>query len=467
MAFSNIDNLNLGKYLQIAFSEGIRSQISADYRDWEFISRNRVADPAGREIRFFFQKSYGPSAVQYRNPNGSSNFPSSQQITSQENTAVFKELDATIEIEYNLWKRAQKSGNVRYAEPLAIEIESKITAVKRQLSKDLYGDGTGVLGTVAAGAVNEGDYVRFQLDTTNAARGFVGWFEFDEILTLRDNDGTATLTDVNGGTLPAYYKVVSRRRSDDTVLCAPLDSSFVAIVVTALTTAPAAGDVFFKWEQPTGGGVSSAGSGLDLTAAIADYGSITEVFPGLDSLTADDGRVVHGITMTGSTAGTRFDASAVQIDVSHIETVMNDVKINAGAGAYAWKMANMAPETYSAFVESRETDRRFNSVMDETRGVRKFIYQHRDDAIELYSSEYCPKKKIYILPEAKQGQGKVVESYWTDMEPVQAEGTNKFHLKPSSSGGHNRTIVSYLEGYGTLICKHPAAVAVVENFIVS
>jgi len=40
-----------------------------------------------------------------------------------------------------LWKRAQKSGNKRYAEPLAIEIDSKVRAVKRQLAKDLYGDG--------------------------------------------------------------------------------------------------------------------------------------------------------------------------------------------------------------------------------------------------------------------------------------------------------------------------------------
>ena len=145
MAFSNIDNQNLGKFLQIAFSEGIRNQISRDFRDWEYIKREKVADPQGREIRFFFQKSFGPSAVQYRNPNFSSSFPSAQQVSTQENTAVFKELDATVEIEYNMWKRAKISGNVRYAEPLAVEIESKLVALKRQMSKDLYGDGTGVL----------------------------------------------------------------------------------------------------------------------------------------------------------------------------------------------------------------------------------------------------------------------------------------------------------------------------------
>ena len=61
MAFSNIDSQQLGKFLQIAFSEGIRNQISEDYRDWEYIKRERVADPNGRELRFLFQSSYGPS----------------------------------------------------------------------------------------------------------------------------------------------------------------------------------------------------------------------------------------------------------------------------------------------------------------------------------------------------------------------------------------------------------------------
>lgn len=472
MAFGNIDSQNLGKYLQIAFSEGIRSQISADFRDFEYVSRNRVADPAGREIRFFIQKSYGPSAIQYRNPTVTSAFPSSQQVSTQENTAVFKEIDATIEIEYNVWKRAQLSGNVRYAEPLAVEIESKLTALKRQVAKDLYADGTGVLGTLSATTpVFEGDNIRFELSTAvnangDQARGHVGFFEFDEILTLRDNDGSRMNTTF-AGTEPTYFKVISRRRSDNTVLCAGLDASLATLTAATMGAigGTATDDVFFKYEQPTGGGSSLVGGGLDLTASIADYGSITEVIPGFQSLAANDGRVIHGLTMSGSTAATHYDAGNVQIDVSHIEAVMNEAKINTGASAYAWKMMCSTPETYSAFVEGRETDRRFNSIEDTTRGVRVWKYQHREDSMELHASEYCPKKEIYVLPEAKQGQGKVIEWHGTDFMPVQGEGMNKFHLKPSSSGGHQRVMSSYLEGYGTLICKHPAAMAKIKNFL--
>jgi len=457
MDFQNIDQQNLGKFLQIAFSEGIRNQISRDFRDWEYIKREKVADPQGRQVNFFFQKSFGPSAVQYRNPNVTSSFPSAQQISTQENTAVFKELNSTVEIEYNLWKRAQKSGNVKYAEPLAVEIESKLVATKRQMSKDLYGDGTGVLGTLAASSATvESGNLRIQLDTASSARGHVGFFEYDEILKLINEDGTtATTLDTNLATEPVYFKVIERRRSDDTILLQGLDSSLAAVTITSISVQPTAGEVLYKYEQPTF---------ADLSGSIADYGSVTEVVPGLESLTAGDGRTVHGITMSGSTKGTRLDANDVQIDVSHIESVMNDAKINVGSGTYAWKMAMMAPEAYSQFVESRETDRRFNSIQDETRGLRKFVYQHREDAIELYASEYCPKKRMYIMPEAKAGQGKVMEWHGTDFEPVKAPGGSDFHLKPGSGAGHERKIISYMEGYGTLICKHPAAVAVIENF---
>jgi len=456
MAFSSIGNQEqFGKFLQIAFSNGIRNQISNDFRDWEYIKRMKVADPKGRELRFLFQKDLGPSAVQYRNPNFSSDFPDAQQVTSEENTAVTKELNATIQIQQNIIERYNMGKEISYDDPFVVEMNSKMTAIKRQLSKDLYGDGTGVLGQLAAGsAVVESGKIRFSLDTANSARGHVGNFEYGEIMVLKTAAAGATALDTDLGTEPAYWKVVERRRQDDSVLLQGLNASSAALVIASISVQPGAGEVFYKYGQPT---VPNLG-------AIGDYGSVTEVIPGLDSLTADDGRTIHGIVMEGATKGTRLDAGDVQIDVAHIESVMNDVKINVGAGQYSWKMAMMAPEAYSQFVESRETDRRFNSIQDETRGVRKFVYQHREDSIELHASEYCPKKKMYIMPEAKSGQGSVVEYHGTDFTPVKDMDGRSSFLKPSANGGYERRHISYLQGYGTLIAKHPAACAVIGNF---
>lgn len=451
MAFSNITNLNLGDFLQIAFSDGIRSQISDDYRDWEMIKQQRVADPNGRELRFLFQTSYGPAAVQYRNPNFTSSFPAAQQLTSSEHTAVFKEANVTIELEYNLWHRAQKSP-AKYAEPLAQEIQSKTVAVKRRMAADLYGDGTGLVGRVSAVSDNAGsDETVITLNTANAFSGHIGFFEFGDLLVAHEEDGTAATAPTVTGTFYAW-RVKSRARPDDQVTLEPVDASGSVLNLTASNLADT--DYFYRVGQPT----------IPDRTSITDYGSETEVVPGLESLASADARTIHGITMQGANAASVKDGGATQLDVTMIQDLMDQTKINVGQGSYSWKKMCMAPEAQASLIESRETDARFHSVEDNTRGIRYFAYQHGNDTLETYTSEYVPKKRLYVLPESRSGEGKVLEYHGTDFEPVRMNGMSEFHLKPSSSGGHERRVSSYMESLGTLICKHPAAIARLENF---
>jgi len=451
MAFSNITNLNLGDFLQIAFSDGIRSQISDDYRDWEMIKQQRVGDPNGRELRFLFQTSYGPAAVQYRNPNFTSSFPAAQQLTSSEHTAVFKESNVTIELEYNLWHRAQKSP-AKYAEPLAQEIQSKTVAVKRRMAADLYGDGTGLVGRVSSVTDDTtNDEVDVVLNTANAFSGHIGFFEFGDILAAREEDGSAATAPTTSGTFYGW-RVKSKDRPNDTVTLEPIDSSGAVLSLTASNLADT--DYFYRIGQPT----------YPDRTSISDYGSVTEVMPGLESLASQDGRVIHGITMQGANAASSKDGGATQLDVTMIQDLLDQTKINVGQSSYSWKKMCMAPEAQASLIESRETDRRFHTVEDNTRGIRYFAYQHGNDTLETYTSEYIPKKRLYVLPESRSGAGKVLEYHGTDFEPVRMNGMGEFHLKPGSSGGHERRVVSYMEALGTLICKHPAAIGRLENF---
>jgi hypothetical protein len=101
---------------------------------------------------------------------------------------------------------------------------------------------------------------------------------------------------------------------------------------------------------------------------------------------------------------------------------------------------------------------------DAARGTKKFVYQHQNDSLECYTSEYCLPKRIYILPESKAGQ-KVLEFHGSDFKTVKAPGGSDFHLKPAASGGgFVNTIVSYMQAIGVIVCKHPASVAVIRNF---
>lgn len=469
MAFANIDTLSWGKALQIAFDKGFRVQISRDFRDFEFIQRHKTDDRMAREYRFQFVSDLGIASVQMVDPGTRTTYPTQVTETLGEKTAVFKEMAATVELEQNLIERLKLSKDLKYGDPLTQKLEYRMTGMKRIAAAALHGDGTGVVGQVGATACvvdsPTSANVRFYLaaaSETNTARGAVGHFQPGDILILKATAGGASAFDSSLGTEPVYWAVISRRRSDDSVLLQGQSAVGTPVAtITSISTPASAGDVFYRYAQTTIPNLSSVG----------DYGTATQAMPGLDSLAAADGRTVHGIVMVGSSAGTRLDASAVSLNSGHLEDVMNNVKINVGEGAYAWKMALACPEAVSILIKSGETDRRFAVSDDIKRGSKNFTYQHRNDSIILQASEFAPKNRLTVIPEGKSGTDvgnseSVLEYHGTDFFPVEVSGQTLF-LKPSSSGGFTQSMISMMQGYGTLIAKHPAAIGVVENFLVS
>ncbi len=448
MAVQSISALENGKLLQIMFSEGIRNQLSKDARDWDMIKQAKVDEAKGRELRYMIQTGYGPGAIQYRGT-GTANFPAAQKVSTQELTAEFKEIDLTVEIDYNLWNRLQKSKDVKYFDSLALELQSKMDAAKRRFSADLYGDGLGVIGQ-AASAADAATQTVVTLSTSDTAYGHIGFFEAGDLLLNKNLDGSADNPTVTG-TFYAW-RVKSRNRRLGTVTLEAIDSTGAVLPLTASSID--ATDVFYRIGQETI---------PDLTGAIADYGFATEVMLGLESLAANDGRKVNGLIQQGFTGGSQYDAGNTAIDIMHLQAALDDAKIAAGEGAYSYKRMIMAPEVHAAFIDSRETDRRFNSVQDNKRGITYFAFQHRNDSVETYVSEYCPKKRIYILPENKATKDKVIEFYGSDFEPVKVNDSSAFMLK-SGSNGYERKVQHFMEAYCQLVVKHPAAICSIRNF---
>lgn len=447
MAFNNIDVPALGNLLQIKFSDGIRNQISKDFRDWEMVLKAKVSNSAARELRFMLLTAFGVDAINYANPGTiDSVFPSADRSSLQEYTAKFKEIRATIEVQYDLFERAIMSPE-KYGEPIKVEMDSKLSASKRRLAADFHADGTGVLGTVSSCTLAS----VATLDSSDSVRGHVGLFEYGQKVVPKTAAGGASATVAATGTF-SHFVVVQKDRENQILT---LQAVNTAGANTALTTAPASGEVLYRKAQTDAGDIPNLSS-------IADYGTATQVMAGLPSLVAADGRTIHGMTMSGAIAGSELDAGGNPIDVRHIQRAMSQVKVKVGQDQYSWKMMVQAPETLDSLIESRETDRRFMSMEDSARGTKKFVYQHQNDSLECYTSEYCQPKRIYILPESKAGQ-KVLEFHGSDFKTVKAPGGGDFHLKPSASG-FVATVVSYMQAIGVVICKHPASVAVIRNF---
>lgn len=443
MPVNQFDSLPLGLILQIAFSDGIRNQISTDFRDYEMVKRAKVGNSLARELRFMFQSSLGPAAIQYSDLSTPSRaFPDSQNIAIAEYTAKLKEMNATIELDYSVFDRARKNPE-KYAEPLAAEIDSKMSAAKRQLAKDLYGDGTGVIGTISATAPSAlspaavGGQTTITLNT--AGRGHVGFFEYGDLLVAKTLAGAASATAVT-----SVWSVTDKVRENNQV---------VLTLVSGTAVAPSANELLYRVGQTTV---------PNLSGTVGDYGTLTQVIAGLGSLVANDGRSIHGITMSGVTAGTHYDAGGNPLDVKHVQKLMDKVKLAVGQDRYRWKMLTMAPESHSTLIESRETDRRFQTIEDNKRGVKFFAYVHGNDVLECVTSEYVPQNTIYCLPETKGGE-KVLEFHGSDFETVKGQDMTDFHLKVSG-GNYRNAMVSYLQASGVLICKHPSSIGVIKNF---
>lgn len=148
---------------------------------------------------------------------------------------------------------------------------------------------------------------------------------------------------------------------------------------------------------------------------------------------------------------------------------MSAVKLAVGQDRYRWKMLTMAPESHATLIESRETDRRFQTVEDNKRGVKYFAYVHGNDVLECTESEFVPQNQIYCLPETKGGE-KVIEFHGSDFETVKGQDMSDWHLKVASdssspyAASYRNAMVSYLQASGVLICKHPQSVGVIKNF---
>lgn len=451
MAFTPIGDSRLGNFLQIAYINTIRDQLSGDVRDFEMVKQIKEQDPMGKQVNFLLKTGRGPSAVQYVNASGVSAFPRGQRNRSEEKTAQYKRIYSTVEFDYKLWEQLKRSPSKRYADAFAEEIISKAIESKRRIGADFHGDGTGVMLTVASvsqATIAATGQITITADATD--RGFIGLLIEDDVFKIADPD--STLRSPTGASGTAYgWLLLSKDRVAGTATFQLVDSDYSALTATASNVV--AGDYLYRVAQPTV---------PDLTGAISDYGTVSEVIPGLESLAAADGRVVHGITMSGVLAGT-VESSGGALSFTKIETVLNNAKIRVGETAYAYKTMLTSPEGHSYLINANEADRRLNSVEDQTRGGRKFIYQHRTDAVETMSSEFCRKDRVWFTPEAKANQGRVLEAHMTDFQAVKPNDMSEFRMSVVN-GSYVDQMEANMTASGTLLTRHPAALASIRGF---
>jgi hypothetical protein len=455
-AQTNLSSVNLSSLLKIWSTNGVYSNLSEASEIWKFFLKQKAGQAGGRQLQYLLRTSFGPAAIQSLGAGSSGDYPAGQRSGFSEGTAQYKEFGLTVNIPRNL---IGKTGAelLQYAEPLSEEMDAKGIGAARVMSAQMMGDGTGCIGVAAAVTLSTADTVTVVLSTTstNGDRSHIGWFMEDDKVKFATTAGVAHNV-VNAADTAAYFKVLSRDEDTDTVVLQAYTSADALIDITTATpaaTAPAAGDLCYR-----------IGTTPNDTTAIStnDWATLSECLVGLPSLAANDGRKVNGITMTGAVSGSIRDVAST-LDSSDFQKVLSMAKRRAGRNRYKYKNAWMYDTAYDGLVESRETDRRFQTIEDGARGVKKLGYQHGNDFVEFQPDEFVSKQRIWILPESKD----VLQFYGRDFETVEPNPGQKFHLQTSATGaGHGRQMNSYMEGSAVVICKHPAAIAQLKNFSV-
>ena len=462
-ATANVSSLTLGKLLKTLSKGAVYNQLSSASEAWDYVKKVTDGDATGREYHYEVMTSYGPAAVQATGFSATSKFPIGQRSVVAEATAQYKDFDMTIEYDLTL---ENKSGSelVAYAKPLAHEVNAKTIVAGRLASAWLFGEGSGAIGVNSTVTISTADTVTCILSTTsaNAGRSHSGWFELNDKLKCYSTAGVLhnTITTGGGDIVADYYLVTSVNQDTDTVILAPYTSADVLLNVSSATPpalAPAAGDVWYRYQTTAN----------DLTAiSTNDYNTLSEVMVGLESLAADDGRIVNGLTMSGATAGNRFDCSGAVIAGSHFNSLMLKGMRRTGGQTDGKKItvskAWMHDRTLGVALEQAAANRQFFNTQDVNTGIGSTGHKFKKMFIDFESCEFVPLARVWILPDQKGP----LEFAGRDYSDVDVGGQGVF-LKGSSTGQYYKQGQKFLSGAGVLAARHPAAINVLTNFVLA
>jgi len=475
MAFVPFGAGRIDKLLDIIFTKQVTYVGAKTFPMWDMIKSKKASDPLARAVRYRVLTELGfPAAGAGRDPGAASYaFPRAFLANLNEYEGEYKLKATTVGLSFDLYRQAQLAKSAKALEPLALEMTSKAIAESRIMACEFWLDGSGVRGTAASADdtnLNTATatlptylfpYMTFvQLSDLDGDRGHANCFEYGDIVAAYSQTGTViTPTGLTAGTAPGQFygwKVADRDRRAQTVALQPVDTT-LTILAGATASNIVATTVFYRVDGQT--------TFPNLTTPGQDYGSMTEIMAGLESLAANDGRIVFGMNMSGITARSDFNAQTQPLDALMVDEALGEAKNRMGEGRFPYKQMIMDDFSHRQLIDSRETDRRFISYQDNVRGTSYIGYQHRSDIVRAVVDEYV-RRRIWMLPEEITGE-KILEYHGTDWENVSLPKGGSMFFNPTTDGRYTNQMVSFKSQRGVLIDRVPGAIACVHNYTLS
>jgi hypothetical protein len=456
MTYNPITNLTMGNILHIMFAQNAIQQLSTEAAEFEFVKMHSAKVDPAREYRFLLVESLSPSAIQPNDPGTSGiGFGVPATPVTNEYTSRFFEVSGSLQIELNLWERAKMSP-AKHGEPVVIRAQALLDSWKRYMSSRFYQNGTGCLGVVTAAAdtAGAGGSVLVTVPVNAAGNSFVSWFELGDRVQISNVAGAnhAARPAVVAAGVFDHYRVIEVLRATDQVRLQPILTTGAAANLTSSDIV--ATDQIFPSNIVIAGKL----------VAIADYATWNEVHPGLEAL-GQPGITTWGMNMAvgGALAPTRVNCGAAVIDERFLGQLLDAMDIRNGRSKFPVQKFLSSPEAARALINSRETNRRFGSVQDNTTGSAGFGYQHYNQRVEFVPTEFCPTNRIWLLPKPSDGI-MPIEMPLIDFRQVKEGSSDGNYLAPNAAGGHNQMLRQYWKSYVTAFSRRPSAIGSLVNF---
>lgn len=468
-----ISEADLGRVLLIYQTKSYQSLLNEDVYEFQNLVSVNSERAGSTAESYTYQRltALGHDSVREVDPGGASKeFFSGDSSVLDRITVKMKETQTAVEVRQDVWKRAQLSYKdaATALDPLKLELHNKNIITLQRKEKTYHGDGTGVLAENSAAATISGGTAILSLYNQEGKRGFVRWLEFNDKVQLRDPDGTQRVPSVSSGTF-SYFRVFARTElvvagTAPTVTLKAYDSSDTELTITAFASA-ADGDYLFPDHQPA----------VDLSGAIADYAEITNVEPGLISISAEDGRVVDGVTMSGVSAGTHQDAGGATFWHTQFSELLSKLKLRSGEHKYKFPTIKMSPEVFDFIVTLNEGQRFLTDIKEAEHGMMGYYYTHRDTLSKLQVSRYCPSYRMYFEPQNKKLDGSVDVSkdaplrfVFSDFDFITRPDNGKiWDWKVDSTAGRLQIMQAHMQGFCRFIAPQASAIGVLKNYSLS
>ena len=358
---------------------------------------------------------------------------------------------------------------------VATVINAKVNVMNHRVMTDIFGDGTGVVGTISSidkSDIANGNLVLTLSDAYNA-RGSTTFMRLGASIVVAEADATLmTFTGVAAASATRLH-VVDFDKLAHTVTCKIVGEN--KAVVTGLTDTSIAATHLCYFGSKT---LAAAGRIQipDLSGAIGDYDLISDHLCGLRSIISADGRLVQGLTRSGQTKSIVLDYAGAAIDAKAFPKLINRLGARwNGYEQFKFKKFIIADHVLQHLIDSSQSDRRIVASNQAYYGATQFEVWEGQSGQQgpmlFVPSVFCPEQDIMTIPEKGDAEVSPLVFAFEDPQSVfdgseGVAGHGGFLPKPNSAG-YDNAVLKYEELRLGLYSKMPAGLGKITHFALS